>query len=129
MRILSKIFIFAFVLAFPCTAYANGEAVLETIQQNMRELQKTVQSLQTAVQSQSEVIRQQAIQISALQKGQETAGSPSQAAALVFPAGAPKVAGLSQGFNPDIGVTGTVDRKSTRLNSSHGTLSRMPSSA
>ena len=32
-------------------------------------------------------------------------------------------------FNPDLDGEGAVDRKSTRLNSSHVTTSRMPSSA
>ena len=34
-----------------------------------------------------------------------------------------------QGFAPEVLVTAPVDRKSTRLNSSHRSLSRMPSSA
>ena len=37
--------------------------------------------------------------------------------------------GTSLGFGGTVGDGGVVDRKSTRLNSSHPRLSRMPSSA
>ena len=50
------------------------------------------------------------------------------AVAGVFPAGAVVSASLAAGFFC-YGATGILDRKSTRLNSSHRLTSRMPSSA
>jgi hypothetical protein len=94
-----------------CFALAgNGFAVEDAMQAltlNMQELQKSVQSLQMMVESQNEVIRQQAVQIAAIQKSGQQPG----AGRVPVPAEAPKPIG---GFNPDIGVAGTVQTKLTQ---------------
>ncbi|HNV86366.1 MAG TPA: hypothetical protein PKL97_05315 [Candidatus Omnitrophota bacterium] len=92
-------------------AEAGGEDLFQSLRQNVLELQKTVRSLQQTVQSQNEVLRQQAIQISDLQKGNESAVPRPSAGQAVLPAEAPKSVG---GFNPDTGVIGTVQTKLTQ---------------
>ncbi len=90
--------------------YANDPG-LQSIQESMNELKRTVKSLESSLHVQNEVIRQQSIQIAALQK--EPGQVVPQTSSLVMPAGSPAVAGVS-GFNPEIGVTGTVQTKLTQ---------------
>ncbi|MSR78037.1 MAG: hypothetical protein EXS63_07430 [Candidatus Omnitrophica bacterium] len=73
-----------------------------------------MKTLESTVESQNEVIRQQGTQIEILQHSQQTLGQSSALSTASLPAEAPKAAGLSQGFNPDIGVTGTVQTKLTQ---------------
>lgn len=93
--------------------YAN-EAMLQSLQETVTDLKRTVETLESSVHAQNEVIRQQAIQISAL----KDTGQAPQTSSLVMPAGAPPVAGVS-GFNPEIGVVGTAQAKLTE-NSTDG---------
>lgn len=107
--------VFIAFLLFFC-AVPNGradmnEAMLLSIQQSMKELQRSVQDLKMTVDSQNEVIRRQSIQIAGLEKS--TSGQQPQAGNVPGPSGAPKLTGL-QGFNPDIGVAGTVQAMSTQ---------------
>ena len=104
MRYLN-LFILFFCLIVP-TARAN-EAMLQSMQNQMSSLQgliksleSTVQDLRVTVESQNEVIQKQSIRINALE-GKKSSAQTAQDSAI-------KVAGLSQGFNPDIGVVGTV---------------------
>ncbi len=104
------LFILFFFLAVP-TTQAN-EAMLQTMQGQMSSLQSlikslesTVQDLRVTVENQNEVIQQQNIRINGLEGKKSSSG---QTANLPL-----KVAGLSQGFNPDIGVVGTVQAQLT----------------
>ena len=112
----------AIVIFFLCclcshSAYAfDGQ--LESIQRSMQQLQKTVASLQTTVQAQNEIIREQGIKISAIERSALSNSPQTVTTAGLSSQGPLKVAGL-QGFNPDIGVTGTVQAKSTQ-NTSDG---------
>ncbi len=90
--------------------YANDPS-LQSIQESMNELKRTVQFLESSLHAQNEVLRQQSIQIAALQK--EPGQTVAQPSFLVMPAGSPAVAGPS-GLNPEIGVTGTVQTKLTQ---------------
>lgn len=66
----------------------------------MKSMQSTIVDLKQTVENQNEVIQKQNIRINALEG--KKGSSQTQADSPV------KVAGLSQGFNPDIGVVGTV---------------------
>ncbi len=115
MRTLRVLFLSSFIcliLNTQASAFEINEAAFEMLQKNMMELQKSVQGLQSTIQSQNEVIREQTIRIDGLERGQ-TQIAP-QPGAVAMPSAAPKVAGISQGFNPDIGVTGTVQTKLTQ---------------
>ena len=107
------IFLFSFCAAARFARADMNEAALQSIQQNMKELQRSVQDLKMTVDSQNEVIRRQSIQIAGLEKGRETSGQQLQAGTTAIPSGTSNLAGL-QGLNPDIGVTGTVQAKSTQ---------------
>ncbi|MBI3306750.1 MAG: hypothetical protein HYZ84_02945 [Candidatus Omnitrophica bacterium] len=117
-RILSLLFLSLFLAG--TDAFAN-DLLLQSIQQNMADLQKTVQALQAAVQNQNEVLLQQAIEIKALKEhglpsSDRSIASPQTAAgptSAVVPAQAPSLFGFSQGFNPEIGVVGIVQAKLT----------------
>lgn len=115
MRRLSLVVFSLFmILGFRPDLYAN-EAVLQSLQKSMQDLRRTVQTLESSVHAQNEVIRQQSIQIAALQK---EPGQVSETSSLVMPAGFPAIAGVS-GFSPEIGVNGTVQTKLTQ-NSNDG---------
>lgn len=88
-------------------AYAMDQtAMFETLQRNVQQLQKTVEGLQATVNTQNEVLREQAMKISAMEGGQTvTTKGPSSQGPL-------KIAGL-QGINPEIGVAGTIEAKLT----------------
>ncbi len=99
-------------------AYAD-DAMFQMLQSNMQNLQETIQDLQKTVVSQNEVIEKLNTRIDVLESTEERPGimgSVPSAQVTQMPQSAPKVAGLSQGFNPDIGVTGTVQAKSTESN-------------
>ncbi|HLD49937.1 MAG TPA: hypothetical protein VJC08_01930 [bacterium] len=115
MRSISIFFVFLFCFCFAAhVARADmNQAMLQSIQDNMKELQHSVQSLKMTVDSQNEVIRRQSIQIAGLEKSRETSGQQTQTGAVSTPSGAPKIAGL-QGFNPEIGLAGTVQAKLTQ---------------
>ena len=89
-----------------------GEPLLESLQKEIHSLTETVAGLQSTVHSQTDLIQKQSIRINALERGEDQAKETAQ------PAGAPRMAGL-QGFNPEIGVTGTVQTKLTE-NSNDG---------
>ncbi len=119
---------FIFVVCIICLPKKSPAAEpMEAMQANILELQKSVKTLQTTVENQNEVLRQQAVKIDALERVKGSAMPQAAGAASTTPAGAPKLAGLSQaetqwfrharrpltglssqGFNPDIGVVGTV---------------------
>ncbi len=105
-------FFLCFLALFASPVHAATEMeLIHSLQTQMEGFQKTVRSLQTTIESQNEVIRQQAVKIDALEANQGAGQTP---APVALPAEAPRVAGLSQGFNPDIGVNGTVQGKSTK---------------
>ncbi len=87
-----------------------GDEMLQSMQQSLIQLQQNMKELQSTVQAQNEVIRRQAVQIEALERG---GGLPGQGTSPVSVSAQPKIAGLS-GFNPEIGVTGTVQAKLTQ---------------
>src|SRR3989338_7304354 len=73
MRSISIFFVFLFCFCFAAhVARADmNQAMLQSIQDNMKELQHSVQSLKMTVDSQNEVIRRQSIQIAGLEKSRE----------------------------------------------------------
>lgn len=98
-----------FIQSLP--VHAN-EAMLQSVQENMLKLQQTVETLQKTVATQNEVIQRQSIQLEGLEKGRlMPASSPN--AFPVSTSGQTPLAGISQGFNPEIGVNGTVQTKLT----------------
>lgn len=101
----TKTFVFIFTaFLYSSPAFAIDQTMFETLQKNMLDLQKSVQDLQITLQNQNEVIQQQNIKIQALEGGR--LGAPSTT--VPVSTGPMKMAGLSQGFNPDIGVVATV---------------------
>lgn len=99
------LFILFFCLIIP-KAQAN-EAMMQTMQSQLTSLQdlvkslnSTVKDLHMTVENQNEVIKQQNMRINGLEGKKASSGQTADAPL--------KVAGLSQGFNPDIGVVGTV---------------------
>ncbi len=109
----SKLFsCFLLVVLFFVSSLSPGhaeEVPWSMLQRQMQEMQKTIQSLQSTVLSQNEVIQKQSTRIELLEtKGVATGQTISAPQSISIPAGAPKLAGLSQGFNPEIGVVGTV---------------------
>lgn len=117
MRKLSALIIL--ILCFSHPAYAAvDEALFNGMRESILQLQKTVESLQATVESQNSMLQMQGAKLAALEKAGisgdqsalSTVGSSSQ--------GPLKVAGL-QGFNPEIGITGTVQTKLTE-NSTDG---------
>ena len=106
------LFLFCFYFAMPVgkanlPAGEAGEAMMQSMQSQMssiedlvKTMQKTLVDLRTTVENQNEVIQQQNIRINALEGGKATPQTTQSSPV--------KVAGLSQGFNPDIGVVGTV---------------------
>lgn len=105
-RVLFSLFCFFCIVSKP--AHAN-EALIESLQGEVRKLNETVESLHEIVRSQSRLIQEQGVKISALERG-----IVSQAIPQAEPERAPKMTGLSQGINPDIGVVGTIQAKSTQ---------------
>jgi len=111
MRLYPWIFFLGLFLFISTHAQA-ADPQIEILQNNMSQLQQAVQSLRNTmsdlkmtIENQNEVIRQQSIQISGLQKG------PTIQSGSVPPPAAPKA---NAGFNPDIGVVGTVQAKLTQ---------------
>lgn len=100
-----------FTLSAALPAQAMEEAMFQTLQKNILQLQKTVESLQSTVAAQNEVIREQSRKISAI----ETSAGQNRTVTTAGPSakGPFTLAGLSQGFNPEIGVAGTVEAKLT----------------
>lgn len=106
-----KILILSFfcILCVQKVSYANEE-MLQSMQQSLLQLQQSMKELQSTVQTQNEVIQRQAIQIDALERA---SGNPGIGAGVpVSSESGVKVAGIA-GFNPEIGVTGTVQAKLT----------------
>jgi len=79
------------------------------LRQMMEGLSSTVKDLKETVREQSEVIQNQTLRLQVLEGGAASAGAVSAATAR-----APVSAGKSQGFNPEIGVVGTVQASQTR---------------
>lgn len=101
------VFILIFTLFIP-SSFAN-EAMMKSMQAQLASFETLVKSLQgnikdltKTVENQNEVIKQQNIRINSLEGGKTSSNNSTTSASPV------KVAGLSQGFNPDIGVVGTV---------------------
>jgi hypothetical protein len=106
MRFIKGFLIFlSFFLLSTGSSQADPLA-LENLQENLRDLQQAVRTLQTTVDTQNQVIREQSQKILALENREIRV--PSPAVAVPVASVAPQMAGLSQGFNPDIGVVGTV---------------------
>ncbi|OGW79653.1 MAG: hypothetical protein A3G33_07645 [Omnitrophica bacterium RIFCSPLOWO2_12_FULL_44_17] len=113
MRFISIFFIFFVFLSQ--TVFAEGPMVQNSqnqvaeLSQTVKSLQETVKQLQLTVQSQNEVLQQQNIRIAGLEQSKT---SPQQTGAVV-PVSASTTRGISQGFNPDIGMVGSVVGKLT----------------
>lgn len=101
----TKIFTLLAALTWCSPAFAIDQAMFEALQKNMMDLQKSVQDLQTTIQNQNEVIQQQNLKIQEIEGGRLAATSPT---AVPVSSGPMKMAGISQGFNPDIGVAAIV---------------------
>ncbi len=101
MRLKSIYFSILCILCVAKPAHAN-EALLQSLQSEVRDLKEMVAGLKSTVQSQNEVLQKQSVKIAALEGGERVSD------AATAPERAPKLAGLSQGLNPDIGVVGTV---------------------
>ncbi len=95
----------------PDISWAEG-ITLEGLHDQFQALNETVKILQSTVKQQADFIEKQNLRISTLEKGSGTRGTVPQNA--VNPERAPQAVGLSQGFNPDIGVVGTVQAKLTK---------------
>ena len=104
--------IFLFLFCLCCRKVQATEPNFQSLYDNMQQLQRAVEGLKMTVESQNEVIKNQSIKIDALEKG----GSVPGGVAVPAPQGAPKIVGLSQGFNPEIGVVGTVQAHLTEDN-------------
>lgn len=104
-----KIGFFIFYILCLAKPLRANEAMLESFQKEIHSLAQSVAQLQSTVSSQTEVIQKQSIRINALERGE----APSLREAAQ-PERAPKMAGLSQGFNPNIGVVGTVQAQLTQ---------------
>ncbi len=85
-------------------------AGMQELQAMLQDLHAAVTDLKHTVREQNEVIQQQSVRINALEG---LKGTESKTAA---PAGPTPLQGLSQGFNPDIGVVGTVQAHLTEDN-------------
>lgn len=120
-----KRFLFSFLCLCALCAFSKistaNEAMPLSVQNEMKELkdmvaalQSAVQDLKSTVQNQNEVIQQQVVRINGLEQGQD-AGAGFKPARTVAETGGREVKGRSQGFNPDIGVVGTVQAKLTEL--------------
>ncbi len=114
MRKLSVILALIFCIFCMPRRTEAADPMLENLQAAMLELQRTVKTLQVTVENQNEVLHRQSVKIDALEKAQGAAAGSQQSSAVALPYNAPKVAGLSQGLNPDIGVIGTVQAKKTQ---------------
>jgi len=115
MKHLSTLVLCLLFLSVPAvkniSAFEIDEGAFETLQRNMLEMQKSLESMRSSLESQNELIRQQAGKIEALERGRGMALQPVPGE---MPLGTPKTAGISQGFNPDIGLVGTVQTKLTQ---------------
>ncbi len=113
MRKLSALImvVFCFFCFAKCKEARASEALLTALQEQVTGLSDLVKSLQTTVQSQSKLIESQGAKIVYLE------GSLEKGAALPKPAsepaGAPKMSGLSQGLNPEIGLVASIQANST----------------
>ena len=113
MRKLSAfiILIFCFFCAARCKEARASEVMLTSLQEQVAGLADVVKSLQATVQSQNQLIEAQGAKIVYLE------GSLEKGALLPKPVsevpGTPKMAGLSQGFNPDIGLVASIQANST----------------
>lgn len=100
-------FIMFCIFCFQKPVPAAGEPALESLQKEIHSLTQTVAQLQSTVRSQNELLQKQSVRIAALESGKALPGE------AVPPARVPTLAGISQGFNPEIGVVGTVQTKLT----------------
>lgn len=116
MRTFSALLIiFICSLCVPRQAHALDDAMFQSIQKNMQEMQQAVLQLQQTVHSQNEVIRQQGIKIASLEELRGTTGPGTTAVTRGPSAQGPlRVAGL-QNINPEIGMAGTVEAKMTEV--------------
>lgn len=90
------------------SVHANEAMAVQSLQSQMASFESLIQSLQTTivdlqktVENQNEVIRNQNVRLNFLETGKSVSSKTTKESPL-------SVAGLSQGFNPDIGVVGTV---------------------
>jgi hypothetical protein len=98
-----KIPLFSFFALFIFLNAAHAdEAMLQALQESVKGLTSTVESLKSAVLTQNEIITRQTVRIEVLESGRVVSEEATQ------PERAPKLLGLSQGINPDIGLVGTV---------------------
>lgn len=105
------VLIFCFFCILRCKEARANEALLSALQEQVAGLSDLVKSLQTTVQNQSKLIESQGAKIVYLESSVEK-GMPLPKSAPDVP-GAPKMAGLSQGFNPDIGLVASIQANST----------------
>lgn len=109
------IFIFCFFCFF---RKANASEInLQALQDQLGNLTGLVKELQSTVQNQNRLIVSQNAKIEYLEKNVEkiSTGKPTiQEPVSALPQSAPKIATLSQGFNPDIGFATSIEAKSTQ---------------
>ncbi len=114
-----SIFISLLFLIFSAQHAFASEISLQTLQEQIGSLANLVKDLQGTVQHQSQLIESQNVKIQFLEKKSEertisAKGFQQPVSSLSEPVNAPKTAGLSQGFNPDIGFVTSIQANSTQ---------------
>lgn len=113
---MKKIILFLSLCVFcvPAAPVRAEEAMITALQQQVEALQGNVNSLKSTLVSQNDLIQKLVKRLDGLESGTASAvSSGGSGDAGARPENAPALRGLSQGLNPDIGVTGTVQAKLT----------------
>lgn len=106
------ILVFCFFCIAKCKEARANEAMLAALQEQVAGLSDIVKSLQSTVHNQNQLIEAQGAKIVYLEGSIEKGAVISKPA--TEPAGAPKMAGLSQGLNPEIGLVASIQANSTQ---------------
>lgn len=104
MRII--IFLCLFCFGGSHLVLAQEETGVQMLAQEIKNLQSVVQLLQSTVSTQNEIIRGLKTRVGDLEQGALKPVAIPQP--IVQSSGAPQLTGFSQGFNPDIGMVGSV---------------------
>jgi len=106
------LFLAAVFFLFEQPALAS-EPDLQALANQIRTLTESIQTLQLTVESQKTTIDRQSVRLAAIEKGERV----PQLTPAPQPAEAPALSGVSQNYNPDIGVVGTVQANLTNNSS------------
>jgi len=106
------VLIFCFFCITKSKDVSANEAMFTALQEQIAGLSDIVKSLQSTVQNQNQLIEAQGAKIVYLEGSIEKGAVISKPA--TEPAGAPKMAGLSQGLNPEIGLVASIQANSTQ---------------